>query len=112
LIEGLYHNGKGLFSLHEERRKRMRKAWKKARLLFHTYRLIPFLVGFFCSHEIPLSKKMTYVLIIFAYFVFPFDLLPDWLGIFGIFDDVAIFMWILQKMIEASPHHLKRKYGV
>jgi len=90
----------------------MKKLWKRARLFLKVRSFIPFFIEFFRSHEVALRKKIVYMLIFVGYFLFPFDVIPDWLSIFGIIDDVAIFMLILQKMIKTAPDHLKHKYEV
>jgi uncharacterized membrane protein YkvA (DUF1232 family) len=49
--------------------------------------------------------------IITGYFVFPFDLIPDFLVVFGLVDDVAIAILILQQMVKIAPSSLKEKYN-
>jgi uncharacterized membrane protein YkvA (DUF1232 family) len=44
--------------------------------------------------------------------VFPFDIIPDWLGLFGVIDDVAVLLFILQQIVKMAPSHLKNKYGI
>lgn len=90
----------------------MKKLWKKVRVFLKLHRFVPFFIEFFRSHEVARYQKVMYMLIIIGYFLFPFDLIPDWLGIFGIMDDVTIFMLILRKMIKIAPDHLKHKYEV
>ncbi|WP_027409862.1 YkvA family protein [Anoxybacteroides tepidamans] len=90
----------------------MGKVWKQARLLLKIRRLIPFIIEFFRSHEVAFFQKAIYMLGIIGYFLFPFDLVPDWIGIFGLADDITILMLILQKMIKDAPDHLKQKYGM
>jgi uncharacterized membrane protein YkvA (DUF1232 family) len=89
----------------------MKKLLKRVRFVFQIRRFIPFLVEFFRSKEIATSKKVISILFMVGYIVFPFDLIPDVFGVFGIVDDVAIFMFILQQMVNMAPSHLKRKYG-
>lgn len=47
-----------------------------------------------------------------AYAYFPFDLIPDFLYIFGIIDDVVIATFVLERMIRIAPPVLKEKYKV
>lgn len=90
----------------------MRRLLKGATLFLKIRRWVPFLFEYFRSHEVGIRKKMFYMSLIAGYFLLPFDFVPDWLGIFGIIDDAAILMWILQKMIKTAPDVLKHKYGI
>ncbi|MBA2874749.1 YkvA family protein [Thermaerobacillus caldiproteolyticus] len=90
----------------------MRKLFKRLRFVLKIRRFIPFLIEFFRSKEVAAYKKIISMLFIVGYIVFPFDLIPDWLGIFGIIDDVTVLMFIFQQIVKMAPSHLKNKYGV
>jgi len=90
----------------------MKKLIKRFRFMFKIQRFIPFLVEFFLSQEVSLSKKIISILLVGAYIMLPIDAIPDFLGIFGLVDDVTIFMLILQQIIKMAPTHLKNKYGI
>lgn len=57
-----------------------------------------------------MHKKAIGILFILAYAFFPFDLIPDFLSLFGIVDDVVIATFVLERMIKMSPQSLKDKY--
>ncbi|WP_319941415.1 YkvA family protein [Metabacillus sediminilitoris] len=57
-----------------------------------------------------MHKKAIGILFIIAYAFFPFDLIPDFLSLFGIVDDVVIATFVLERMIKMSPQFLKDKY--
>jgi uncharacterized membrane protein YkvA (DUF1232 family) len=90
----------------------MRKIWKRLRFIVKIRRFLPFLIEFFRSQEVPALKKALSILLLAIYMVFPFDIIPDWFGLFGIIDDVTILLFILQQIIKMAPSHLKDKYGV
>ncbi|OQO99606.1 DUF1232 domain-containing protein [Geobacillus sp. 44B] len=90
----------------------MRKWWKRLRFIVKIRRFAPFLLEFFRSREVPMWKKAFSVFLLLAYVAFPFDLIPDWLGLFGIIDDITVLLFILQQIIKMAPSHLKNKYGV
>ncbi|QPA31514.1 YkvA family protein [Thermaerobacillus caldiproteolyticus] len=90
----------------------MRKLFTRLRFVLKIRRFIPFLIEFFRSKEVAAYKKIISMLFIVGYIVFPFDLIPDWLGIFGIIDDVTVLMFIFQQIVKMAPSHLKNKYGV
>lgn len=90
----------------------MRKAWKRLRFIITIRRFVPFLIEFFRSQEVSMLKKTLAILLLSIYAVFPFDIIPDWLGLFGIIDDAAVLLFILQRIVKMAPSHLKNKYGI
>jgi uncharacterized membrane protein YkvA (DUF1232 family) len=84
----------------------------RIKFLFNIRRSIPFLVAFFKSPGVKVWKKLLSVGLIIGYILLPFDLIPDWLVIFGIVDDIAVFTLILQQIIKMAPDELKDKYDV
>ncbi|WP_316397428.1 YkvA family protein [Metabacillus litoralis] len=57
-----------------------------------------------------MQKKIIGLLLILAYALFPFDLIPDFLSLIGIVDDVVIATFVLERMINMAPESLKDKY--
>jgi uncharacterized membrane protein YkvA (DUF1232 family) len=90
----------------------MAKFLKRIRFLFNIRRSVPFLVAFFKSSSVKGTKKLLSVALIIGYILLPFDIIPDWLVIFGIVDDIAVFTLILQQIIKMAPDELKDKYDV
>ncbi|WP_044748875.1 YkvA family protein [Bacillus alveayuensis] len=90
----------------------MGKFLRRMRFIFKIRRFIPFLAEFFRSKDISNSKKLLSVLLIGGYFLLPFDAIPDIFGFFGMVDDVAIFLFILQQIVKMAPVDLKHKYGI
>ncbi|MED4878048.1 YkvA family protein [Anoxybacillus geothermalis] len=90
----------------------MRKWWKRLRFIVHVRRFLPFLFEFFVSHEVPMRKKLFSVGLLLLYIALPLDLIPDWLALFGLIDDLAVFLFILQQVIKMAPVSLKEKSGV
>jgi len=90
----------------------MFKYFKRLKFIFTFKRFIPFLKDFFISKEVPLSKKLISVGLLLLYVMFPFDLIPDFFVFFGIFDDIFIATFILQRMVKMAPRSLKDKYNL
>ncbi|ASS87892.1 hypothetical protein GLN3_13250 [Geobacillus lituanicus] len=90
----------------------MRKWWRRLRLVVHVRRFLPFLVEFFASREVSMRKKAFSVGLFLLYMVLPFDLIPDWLALFGFIDDFTVLMFILQQVIKMAPISLKEKYNL
>ncbi|WP_205601310.1 DUF1232 domain-containing protein [Virgibacillus sp. YIM 98842] len=84
---------------------------RRIRFLFKIHKSVPFLKDFFLTSEIKITTKVLFLVIITGYFVFPFDLIPDFLVVFGLVDDVAIAILILQQMVKIAPSSLKEKYN-
>lgn len=90
----------------------MRKLIRRIRFILNIKRSVPFLIEFFLSNLVPMKHKTLAVLLFMGYLIFPFDLVPDFLGFFGILDDLSILTWVLQKVVSIAPKHLKEKYDI
>ncbi|MGG0240719.1 YkvA family protein [Bacillus rhizoplanae] len=90
----------------------MRKLWKRIRLIFQVRKFIPFLCEFFTSKDVGFKKKVLSILFLCGYVMFPFDIIPDFLLFFGVLDDVAVILFILQRIVKMAPVHLQDKYGL
>lgn len=84
------------------------KFWQVAR---RAARQVPFMdevvAGYFCAMDkgTPLKARGT-LLAALAYFVMPFDLVPDFLAVVGFGDDIAV----LSAAIAAIRPHIKKKH--
>jgi uncharacterized membrane protein YkvA (DUF1232 family) len=56
------------------------------------------------------TKKITGVLLIIGYLIFPFDLIPDYLLFVGVLDDIMVVTFVLERMVKMAPASLKEKY--
>lgn len=90
----------------------MRKLWGRMRLIFKVRKFIPFLYDFFTSSDVELKKKGLSILFLCGYVMFPFDLIPDIFLLLGLVDDVAVILFILQRIIKMAPVHLQSKHGL
>ncbi|MEH7456026.1 DUF1232 domain-containing protein [Bacillus sp. JJ1127] len=90
----------------------MKKFISRFRFMLHFRRFIPFLYDFFTSKEVPMQKKILSIGFLIGYVVFPFDLIPDFLFAFGVLDDVAVAIFILQRIVKMAPPHLQEKYDL
>ncbi|MFD0772160.1 YkvA family protein [Bacillus sp. CGMCC 1.60114] len=90
----------------------MRKLWKRIRLIFQVRKFIPFLYEFFTSKDVEFKKKVLSILFLCGYVMFPFDIIPDFLLFFGVLDDVAVILFIMQRIVKMAPVHLQDKYGL
>ncbi|MBY6268408.1 YkvA family protein [Parageobacillus thermoglucosidasius] len=90
----------------------MKRIWKRLRFVIKIRRFFPFLIEFFRSQEVSMLKKTLVILLLASYAAFPFDIIPDWLGLFGVIDDVAVLLFILQQIVKMVPSRLKNKYGL
>ncbi|WP_100331193.1 YkvA family protein [Bacillus xiapuensis] len=88
----------------------MKKIWKRVRFLLNIRRFLPFLKDFFISSEVSWGKKALSVGFIAGYFLLPFDLIPDFFAAIGIVDDLAVFVFIVQQMINMAPASLAAKH--
>jgi uncharacterized membrane protein YkvA (DUF1232 family) len=88
----------------------MKKFLKRIRLVFKVKRFIPFLIEFFTSGLVPLKQKLISIGLIIGYFLLPFDIIPDFLTLIGVVDDVGVLLIIFQQMIKMAPSELKDKH--
>jgi uncharacterized membrane protein YkvA (DUF1232 family) len=83
---------------------------KRMRFVFKFWKSIPFVVEFFFSREVEAYKKVLSILLILTYILFPFDLIPDFIYLLGIFDDIVVTSFIMERMVMWAPETLKDKY--
>ncbi|GLY11137.1 YkvA family protein [Bacillus badius] len=88
----------------------MRKAWKRVKFVFTFRRSVPFLKDFFLSKEVAGFSKVLSIGLIIGYLWLPFDLIPDFLAVFGLIDDIAIFALVLQQIVKMAPDSIKEKH--
>lgn len=86
------------------------KFFKRLKFILNIRRFIPFLYEFFRSKEVTLKQKLISISLVFVYWLFPFDLVPDFFAMFGILDDLTILTLILSHMVKIAPPELRQKY--
>ncbi|WP_181350226.1 YkvA family protein [Thalassobacillus sp. CUG 92003] len=89
----------------------MWRFWKRIKFLFNVKQSIPFLVDFFKSGDVPFTRKFFSIALIVGYFFLPFDLIPDFLFLLGIVDDVTVFTLVLQQIVKMAPAWIREKHG-
>ncbi|MEH7443910.1 DUF1232 domain-containing protein [Bacillus sp. JJ1122] len=90
----------------------MKKFFKRIRLIFKVKKFFPFLIEFFTSSTVAVKKKIFSVGLIFGYFLFPFDLIPDFFTFIGLVDDVGVLLLVFQQIIKMAPDELKNKHDL
>ncbi|WP_079509242.1 YkvA family protein [Mesobacillus jeotgali] len=88
----------------------MKKFFKRIRLIFKVKRFVPFLIEFFTTGLVPLKQKIISAGLIIGYFLLPFDIIPDFLTLIGIVDDVGVLLIIFQQIIKMAPAELREKH--
>ncbi|WP_404430034.1 YkvA family protein [Sutcliffiella horikoshii] len=83
---------------------------RRLKFIFTFWRFIPFLIDYFRSGEVSGAKKIVGVVLLLAYVIFPFDLIPDYLLVFGVLDDVMVVTFVLERIVKMAPVSLKEKY--
>ncbi|WP_186576688.1 YkvA family protein [Aquibacillus kalidii] len=88
----------------------MLRIWRRLKFVINFRKSIPFIKDFFISKDVSMLSKIISIVLFAGYILFPFDLIPDFLLILGIFDDVFVAGFILQQIVKMAPESLKRKY--
>ncbi|HWO78728.1 MAG TPA: DUF1232 domain-containing protein [Bacillus sp. (in: firmicutes)] len=88
----------------------MTRFLRRMKFVFTFWKSLPFIGEFFLSKEVETKKKVMSLALILGYALFPFDLIPDFLVLFGIVDDTVIIAFIIERMIKWAPDSLKEKY--
>jgi len=86
------------------------KFFKRMRFVLKFWKSIPFVIEFFLAREVDTFKKVLSLLLILTYIFFPFDLIPDFVYLLGIFDDIVVTSFIIERMVKWAPETLKDKY--
>ncbi|MFC2947804.1 YkvA family protein [Virgibacillus sediminis] len=90
----------------------MWRLWKRIRFIFRFRKSVPFIKDFFLSKEVVLPKKVLFAGLAVGYILLPIDLVPDFLLLFGVVDDIAVTSFLLQQMVKTAPASLKEKYDL
>ncbi|MFD1738149.1 DUF1232 domain-containing protein [Bacillus salitolerans] len=88
----------------------MRKLFNRFRFMMKIKRFIPFLRDYYLSAEVPVKQKVIPLLLVVAYIFIPIDIIPDFLSVFGILDDLTLLTFLLQRMVRIAPPSIKEKY--
>lgn len=80
--------------------------------MFKFWKSIPFVRDFFLSNEVEIYIKVLSGILIVGYALFPFDIIPDFILLLGIFDDVVVIGFIVERMMKWAPSSLKEKYRI
>lgn len=88
----------------------MKRFGKRLQFLLKFHKSVPFVTDFFVSKEVTIGSKLMFAILIIGYIAFPFDIIPDFLFLFGILDDITIVAFLLQWMVKAAPESLKEKH--
>ncbi|MEH7885073.1 DUF1232 domain-containing protein [Bacillus sp. JJ1609] len=90
----------------------MKKFLKRIRLIFKVKKFFPFLIEFFTSKTVAVKNKVISLGLIIGYFLFPFDIIPDFLTLIGVVDDVGVLLLVFQQIIKMAPEDLKDKHNL
>ncbi|MDM5237781.1 DUF1232 domain-containing protein [Bacillus cereus] len=90
----------------------MKKFISRLRVVFHVRRFVPFLFDFFTSKEVSIKKKILSIAFLVGYVAMPLDLIPDFLPLIGILDDIGIVLFILNRIVKMAPVQLQEKHNM
>lgn len=90
----------------------MKKFFKRIRMIFKVKKFFPFLIEFFTSKTVPVKKKVLSLGLIIGYFLLPFDIIPDFLTLIGVVDDVGVLLLVFQQIIKMAPDELTDKHNL
>ncbi|TFE02964.1 YkvA family protein [Jeotgalibacillus salarius] len=86
------------------------KFLKRVQFILHFRKSLPFIKDFFISSSVSAGKKLIIGGLIAAYALMPADIIPDYLFLVGITDDIAFTTFMLQLAIKMAPHELAKKH--
>ena len=56
------------------------------------------------------SKKLLFLGGALAYFLMPYDIIPDWIPGFGQLDDLAVLFLLVERFIAGTPEQIINQY--
>ncbi|WP_227395388.1 DUF1232 domain-containing protein [Jeotgalibacillus aurantiacus] len=88
----------------------MPKFLSRIKFLFTLKKSFPFFKDYFTSQHVHPIKKLIPAGLVVTYLLLPVDLLPDYFGLFGLTDDLAIVTFLLQLTVKMAPEELAVKH--
>ena len=79
--------------------------------VFRLLRLIKKVAQLFGDRQTPKSAKAL-LLVAALYALFPADLIPEWVPVLGVMDDLGIVMLLVGLALRLVPAEVKRRYGL
>lgn len=83
---------------------------KAARAAFNMKRNLPLTVNLMRDSRVDRLNKLVFLTVSLGYLVFPYDFIFD-LPIFGQFDDLAVFLYMMNWFINRTPKNILLDYG-
>lgn len=62
------------------------------------------------DNRIHWSRKLLFLGGALAYFLMPYDLIPDWFPLLGQLDDLSVFFLLIERFIAGTPEHIINHY--
>jgi uncharacterized membrane protein YkvA (DUF1232 family) len=90
----------------------MIRFFRRLKFVLQIHKSIPFIIDIFRSKDVSLSKKVVAVILFVSYAILPFDLIPDFIVAFGIFDELVVLSFILQYFVKIAPQGIRDKHQV
>ncbi|PKM81835.1 MAG: hypothetical protein CVU89_07360 [Firmicutes bacterium HGW-Firmicutes-14] len=83
---------------------------KRLVMLLNLPRSVPLVWNLAWDKRVQWPAKLLFLGGALAYFLLPYDLIPDWLPLVGQLDDLTILFLLVERFIAGVPENLIRQY--
>ncbi|WP_082686377.1 YkvA family protein [Bacillus coahuilensis] len=90
----------------------MIKLFKRLKFMTRISKFLPFLKDYYLSKEVTATQKIVPLLLVAGYILLPIDIIPDFLSVFGIVDDLTLLTFLFQRVVGGAPASIREKYDL
>jgi uncharacterized membrane protein YkvA (DUF1232 family) len=80
-------------------------------MLLNLPRSVPLVWNLAWDNRIHWSGKLLFLGGALAYFLMPYDIIPDWIPLFGQLDDLAVMFLLMERFVAGIPDHILNQYN-
>ncbi len=79
-------------------------------MILNLPRSVPLVWSLAWDKRVHWTRKLVYLGGALAYFLMPYDIIPDWFPLFGQLDDIAVLFLLIERFIASTPEMIINQY--
>ncbi|MHB9094972.1 MAG: YkvA family protein [Eubacteriales bacterium] len=83
---------------------------KRLIMLLNLPRSVPLVWNLAWDKRVQWSNKLLFLGGALAYFLMPYDIIPDWVPLLGQLDDLAVLFLLMERFVAGTPEQIINQY--